>query len=149
MNDNHLIDRAYEAPNDSKMELLASEYTSNVNTLVELWSLAKMVKDVRGDSIWEVLCQMGCMPVPFENLGYSFDYKKLKGIYFPNKNGNNTIRFAIPKLAIGDEEKWNDITSRINRANSMVTESKFIIMGNEVWLIHDVLCLTTMIMWLW
>lgn len=136
MNESSLNNNGNRDIESESIELLTPENTSKVSTLTELWSLAKMVKDVEGDSIWEVLFKTGCKPKPF-CYGYMFDYKGLTGIYFAKRNSSETIRFAIPKLLDLDENSYDEIFSKVNVANSMISESKFTIMGKEVWLIHE------------
>lgn len=137
MNESSLNNNGNRDIESESIELLTPENTSKVSTLTELWSLAKMVKDLEGDSIWNILYRIGCNPIPFENLGYSFDYNDLRGLYFPMKKDNQTIRFVIPKLVIFNEKVAEEIRCRVNIANSMIAESKFTILGDEVWLIHE------------
>lgn len=108
----------------------------NVNKMTELWTLAKIVKDMYGDSIWEVLFKGGYNPRPF-HLGYSFNYQGLYAIYFSKKRGSDIIRFAIPKLIEVSKNTSEVIARKVNVANSIILESKFAIIGNEVWLIHE------------
>lgn len=137
MIENSLNDKNSDVSDSVSLDLLTIQNTSDISTVTELWSLAKMVRDVKGDPIWDTLHKKGSNPEPFENLGYSFDYNGLTGIYFPKRNGSETIRFAIPKIIDLKEDSSNEIADKVNVANSMITESKFAVMGNEVWLLHE------------
>ncbi len=117
--------------------LLTPESTADVSNLTQLWSLARMARDLEGDPFWDALFSMGCNPETCDNLGFFFDYHGLKGIYFPGKSGSNTVRFTIPRLSVFDRDTSNRMTGLVNMANSMVSESRFAIMGDEVWLIHE------------
>lgn len=130
---NNNISDIYDSGNS---DLLTPENTSKISTVTELWSMAKIVKDIGGDPIWEVLFKAGCRPKPFY-YGYMFDYKGLTGIYFTKKKRGETIRFAIPKLMDMNEDTSDEIADKVNVANAMITESKFAVMGKEVWLIHE------------
>lgn len=137
MNEISSIDKSSDATSIDLLEKLTSDVTSNVKTITDLWSLARMTKDLEGDPIWEVLYQMECNPKPVGNIGYNFDYKGFKGIYIPMRKSSGIIRFAFPKLAsvgIRSREKLNEL---VNMANSMVSESKFTLMSDDVWLIYE------------
>lgn len=116
--------------------LLSPETTLKVTDTTDLWMLAKMVGDIAGDRIWEVLYRSGCNPRPFDRLGFSFEYEGYNCLYFPASKDSCILRFAIPKISsrliLGDK-----IMDMVNRANSLATESKFAIMGDEVWLIYE------------
>lgn len=126
--------------NDSGNELLdviTPEVAESTKTIYDLWSLARMTKDMNGDPIWEAIYKMGYNPVPFDNLGFIFDYGNFKMLYIPMRKCNSLVRFALPKLAsIGIQSK-EKLMESVNVANSLVTESRFIIMGDDVWLIHE------------
>lgn len=137
MNENSSTDKGSNEANIDPIDTLTPDVTSNIKTITDLWSLARMTKDIEGDHIWEVLYQMGCNPEPLENIGYNFDYKGFKGIYAPMRKSSGIIRFAMPKLAsvgIRSREGLNEI---VNIANSMVAESKFTLMGDDVWLTYE------------
>lgn len=137
MNQKCSIDKDSNVANIDPIDTLTPDVTSNIKTITDLWSLARITKDIEGDPIWDVLYQMGCNPEPVENIGYNFDYKSFKGIYVPKKKTSAIIRFAMPKLAsmgIRSREGLNEI---VNIANSMVAESKFTLMGDDVWLIYE------------
>lgn len=142
MNENSNIDKSSDAASKGLPETLTSDVTSNIKTITDLWSLARITKDVEGDPVWEVLYQMGCNPQPAENIGYNFDYKGFKGVYVPMRKSTRIIRFALPKLAsvniksvnIKSREQLNEF---VNMANAMVTESKFTLMGDDVWLVYE------------
>lgn len=89
------------------------------------------------EPITGILEQLGCNPEYMDNIGYIFQYSGYEGLYIPQKSGTDVIRFAFPKLARVDQDSKDSIMECINMANSMVTESKFTIMGNEVWLIFE------------
>lgn len=116
--------------------LLSPETTLKVIDTTDLWMLAKMAGDIAVDRIWKVLYRSGYNPIPFDRLGFSFDYKGYNCLYLPASKGSKTIRFAIPKISsrliLGDK-----ISDMVNRANSLATESKFTIMEDEVWLIYE------------
>lgn len=137
MNENSSLDKGDNEAGINFSDTLTFDITSNIKTISDLWSLARVAKDVNGDPIWETLYQLGCNPEPFEKIGYNFDYKGFKGIYVPMKNSSEIIRFALPKLAgvsIKSREELNEV---VNIANSMVAESKFTLMGDDVWLIYE------------
>lgn len=119
-----------------RMGILTPEVTKNVNTITELWALGRITKDIIGDPIWNVLYHLDCNPEPLENLGYSFNYCGYNGLYIPPRQGG-VAHFALPKLASTNNEVNNKLIERINMANSMLTESKFTMMGNDVWLIYE------------
>lgn len=121
----------------SAADVLTTEITSKIKTIYELWSWAKIAKDIAGDPIWDALYQLGCKPKPLENLGYSFYYGSFYGIYIPLGERNGLVRFALPKLLNICTISKGEICERINIANSLVTESKFIILGDDVWLVHE------------
>lgn len=137
MIENSLNSKSRDVSDVGSLDILTPEKTSKVSTVTELWTLAKIVKDIGGDIIWEVLYKDGCNPEPLGTLGYFFDYSGFRGIYYPKRNGCDTIRFAVPKLIDINENAINEIADKVNMANSMIPESKFIVMGNEVWLIHE------------
>ncbi len=137
MNESSPIDKSSDPASISLLDTLTPDVTSNVKTITDLWSLARMTKDMEGDPVWEVLYQMGCNPEPVENTGYNFEYKGFKGIYIPMRKSSGIIRFALPKLSsvnIKSRERLNEV---VNIANSMVAESKFTLMGEDVCLIYE------------
>ncbi len=137
MNENSSIYKDSNVANIDPIDTLTPDVTSNIKTIIDLWLLARMRKDMEGDPVWEVLYQMGCNPEPVENIGYNFDYKGFNGIYAPMRKSLEIIRFALPKLAsvgIRSREGLNEI---VNIANSMVAQSKFTLMGDDVWLIYE------------
>jgi len=137
MNDDSNIFGDSNINGDELLDIITPEVVESIKTISDLWSLARMTKDVNGDSIWEVLYQMGCNPVPFDNLGYNFDCGNFKMLYIPMRKGNNLVRFALPKLASVGIQSKDRLMESVNTANSLVTESKFAIMGDDVWLIHE------------
>lgn len=137
MNENSTIDKSSDAASIGLLDTLTPDVTSNVKSITDLWSLARMMRDVEGDSVWEALYQMGCNPEPVENIGYNFDYKGFKGIYVPMKKSTGIIRFALPKLASVNIKSRKQLNELVNIANAMVTESKFTLMGDYVWLIYE------------
>lgn len=136
MIENSLDDKNRNTADGGSMDLLTPENTSKIDTVTELWSLAKIVKDIDGDPIWEALFRAGCRPQRLY-YGYMFFYKGLTGIYFTKENRSGTVRFAIPKLIDLTEANFNEITEKVNVANSMIAESKYVVIGNEAWLIHE------------
>ena len=94
-------------------------------------------KDKISNPIWYALEELGCKPIVMENLGYTFQYSGYEGIYFTPQPTNDVARFAFPKLVNIDQESKYRISECVNMVNSMVTESKFTIMGNEVWMIFE------------
>ena len=116
---------------------ITQDVTSSINTIVDLWSLARITKDIKGDPIWDALCQLGCNPEPLDKLGYRFDYSGYKCLYVPHKYENEVVRFALPKLANCDQEANAELNKLIHMANSLVRESKFTILGEEVWLVYE------------
>lgn len=137
MNEHSSINKSSDATCSTILDTLMPDVTSDIKTIADLWALARMTKDVEGDPVWEVLYQLECNPEPMENIGYNFDYKGLTGIYIPMRKSSGIIRFALPKLAGANVRSREEITDLINLANSMVTESKFSLMGDEVWLIYE------------
>lgn len=138
MNDSSITDNnGYISSDSNLMSLITPDVSAEVKTLSDLWSLAKMVKDVAGDRIWDVLFQMGCNPSPFDNLGYVFDYSGFSGIYFPAKNERGTIRFVLPRLYDTKHKTKEELADIVNTANSLVTESKFTLMDDEIWIVHE------------
>lgn len=137
MKESSIIDNHSYEPEFDILNMLTPEISSEVSTLTELWSLARMVKDAKGDRIWDVLFQMGCNPLPLDNLGYVFEFNGLSGIYFPAQAESRTIRFTLPRLYCTDDRPKDELADIVNTANSFVTESKFTIMDNDVWLVHE------------
>lgn len=137
MNENSSIDKDSNTSCIGLLDTLTPDITSNVKTITDLWSLARMTKDLEGDPVWDVLYQLGCNPVPVENIGYNFDYRGFKGIYVPIRKSSGIIRFALPKLASVGIKSQKKLIELVNTANSMVTESKFTLMGSDVWLIYE------------
>lgn len=137
MSDDSIIYGDSNINNDGLLDIITSEVVDSIKSISDLWSLARMTRDVNGDSIWEVLYQMGYNPVPFDNLGYNFDYGNFKMLYIPMKKGNRLVRFALPKLASVGIQSKDKLMESVNTANSLVTESKFTIMDDDVWLIHE------------
>lgn len=137
MNENNTVNNSSNDNGDYVLSEITPEIAADIKTIAELWSLAKMRRDTRGDKIWEVLFQMGCNPEPFDKLGYSFDYKKFNGIYIPPQKATGIARFAFPKLASIGTKSRKQLMESVNVANSLVSESKFTIMGDDVWLIYE------------
>ena len=137
MKESSNIDNLNYEPGLDIINMLTPKVSSEVSTLTELWSLSRMVKDAKGDRIWDVLFQMGCNPSPLDNLGYVFDYNGLSGIYFPANTESKTIKITLPRLYCTDVRPKDELADIVNTANSFVTESKFIIMGNDIWLVHE------------
>lgn len=137
MNENNSINRDREAANLGILDALTPDVTSNVKTITDLWSLARMTKDMEGDPVWDALYQMGCDPEPFENIGYNFDYGNFKMLYIPMRKDNRLVRFALPKLASVGIQSKEKLMESVNTANSLVAESKFALMGDDVWLVHE------------
>ncbi len=117
--------------------MLSREATADVRTIEDLWALAKAVGDIKGDPIWESLHQLGCNPVSLAGSGFEFDYSGYKGIYFPKKSRAGITRFVFPKLLPVAKKTSGELSDVINLANSYVSECKFIIIGEDVWLIHE------------
>ncbi len=137
MNKNGYMDNGIDVADVDVANALTPDVTSKIKTLTDLWALARMTRDLAGDDVWEALYQMGCNPEPVDNVGYDFDYKGLKGLYVPKKKSSGIIRFAIPKLANIGIKSREKLMESVNTANSLVPESKFTIMGDDVWLIHE------------
>lgn len=140
MIENNSIDNNCEVMSNALIEILQPEETKKVSTITDLWVMAKMTKDFIGDPIWETLNQIGCNPRPFENLGFNFNFNGLTMIYFPARQKRNTIRFVIPNLVSlknNDNKTYEDMNRVVNAANALVTESKFIFIYDEVWLIQE------------
>lgn len=137
MNEKSSIDKSSDVTSTGILDTLTPDVTSNVKTITDLWSLARMTKDVEGDPVWDVLYHRGCNPEPVENIGYKFDYKDFRVIYVPMRKSSRIIRFALPKLASVSVKTREELNELVNMANSMVSESKFTLMGGEVWLIYE------------
>lgn len=137
MNDNGSADNNHDIPEFILKDILAPGTTAKVSTLTELWSLARMAKDVKGDAVWDALQRFGCRPEPLADVGYVFTYDGLGGIYFPASDGGGTVRFALPKLLHVDTESREKLTELVNQANSIVPECKFAVIDDEVWLILE------------
>jgi len=137
MNDDSNIYGDSNINGNELLDVITPEVVECIKTISDLWSLAKMTKDMNGDSIWDVLHQMGYNPVPFDNLGYNFDCGNFKMLYIPMRKDNRLVRFALPKLASVSIQSKDRLMELVNTANSLVTESKFTIMGDDVWLIHE------------
>lgn len=89
------------------------------------------------EPITDILDQMGCNPQPMDNIGYTFQYSGYQGLYVPRTPGKDIVRFVFPKLARVYQDSKDSFMERLNMANSIVTESKFTVMENEVWLIFE------------
>ncbi len=137
MNENNLINQSGDEADFGILETITPDVTSNIKTITDLWSLAHMKKDMEGDPVWDELYQLGCNPEPVENIGYVFDYEGFKGIYVPMRKSSEIIRFALPKLESVGIKSRDELNEFVNIANSMVAESKFTLMGNDVWLIYE------------
>lgn len=68
MIENGLKDKNSDVTDSGGLELLTPENTSNMCTATGLWALAKMVNDMGGDPICELL-----MEHIFENLKYGVE----------------------------------------------------------------------------
>lgn len=121
----------------SAADVLTPEITSKIKTISELWSWAKITKDIAGDPIWEALNMLGCNPKPLDNLGYSFCYDGFNCLYLPLGKRRGLVRFTMPKLLNICTVSKEGLSERINMANSLVTESKFMILGDDIWLVHE------------
>lgn len=137
MNDDNTINENRNDKRDNLLDMITPDVATEIKTLTDLWSLARMTKDMNGDPVWETLYQIGCNPEPFDNLGYNLDYGGYRMIYIPMRNSNGVARFALPKLASVGIKSKASLMEAVNNANSLVTESKFAIMGDDVWLIHE------------
>ena len=137
MNEKSSIDKSSDTVSIGILDTLTPDVTSSIKTITDLWSLARMTKDIEGDPVWDVLYQMGCNPKPVENIGYNFDYKDFKGIYVPMRKSSRIIRFALPKLASVSAKTREELNELVNMANMMVSESKFTLMSDDVWLIYE------------
>ena len=137
MIDNSTMDRRGDETINGRPQAITRELTSNIKTITDLWSLARIAKDINGDPIWESLYQFGCKPEPFKNLGYYFEYCDYKGLYIPQKKSKGVVRFALPKLVNIGINSREIIMEAVNIANSLVMESKFTVMGEDVWFIHE------------
>lgn len=137
MNEKSSIDKSSDTASIGILDILTPDVTSSIKTITDLWSFARMTKDVEGDPVWDVLYQMGCNPKPVENIGYNFDYKDFKGIYVPMRKSSRIIRFALPKLASVNVKTREELNELVNMANTMVSESKFTLMSDDVWLIYE------------
>lgn len=137
MNDDSNIKENLNDKRDILLDMITPDVATEIKTITDLWSLARMTKDMNGDPVWETLFQIGCNPEPFDNHGYNFDYSGYRMIYISMRNSNGVSRFALPKLAsVGIKSKIS-LMEAVNKANSLVTESKFALMGDDVWLIHE------------
>lgn len=137
MSDNSSNDKCSDIAGVDLLDLLTPEVTEYIQTLTDLWSLAKIAKDIKGDSIWDALYQLGCSPRPLENTGYSFDYSGYRFLYVPLSHDYGEARFSVPDLASTNQLTMERLREYVNLANSLVTENKFIIFGDEIWLIHE------------
>lgn len=137
MNDDNTINENRNDKRDNLLDMITPDVATEIKTLTDLWSLARMTKDMNGDPVWETLYKIGCNPEPFDNLGYNLDYGGYRMIYIPMRNNNGVARFALPKLASVGIKSKASLMEVVNNANSLVTESKFAIMGDDVWLIHE------------
>lgn len=135
MNNNSIFDNNNQINN--LFDAITPDVVADVKTVHDLWTLAKMTKDMNGDPAWEALYQMGYNPVPFDNLGYNFDYGSYKMLYIPMRKDKCLVRFALPKLASVGVNTKEKLMELVNTANSLVAESKFALMGEDVWLIHE------------
>lgn len=134
MNDSSSTDKSISS---DQADILTHEATARVKTISDLWILARIVKDIEGDPVWEVLDRLGYRPAPSGDIGYNFDYNGFKGIYIPAKRRSGLISFMIPKLADVSGRSRVKVNEILNLANSLVTESKFTVIGSEVWLVHE------------
>lgn len=137
MNNDSVSNRIDSFQKDNLFDVITPDVVAGVKTIHDLWSLAKITKDITGDPAWEALYQMGYNPVPFDNLGYNFDYGNYKMLYIPMRKDSCVIRFALPKLASVGANTKEKLMESVNIANSLVVESKFALMGDDVWLIHE------------
>ncbi len=135
MNNNSISDNNNQINN--LFDAITPDAVADVKTVHDLWTLAKMTKDINGDPIWETLYQMGYNPVPFDNLGYNFDYGNYKMLYIPMRKDSCLVRFALPMLASICDSTKEKLMESVNTANSLVVESKFALMGEDVWLIYE------------
>ncbi|MDE7135140.1 MAG: hypothetical protein K2N91_00755 [Muribaculaceae bacterium] len=132
MNDRSSTDKSSDVSG-----ILTLEETAGVKNISELWILAKIVKDAAGDPVWDVLNRSGCRPAPAGDLGYSFDYGGFKGLYVQDKKRRGLISLALTSLADVSNLPRGEADCLINLANSMVTEGKFMLMRDGVWLLHE------------
>lgn len=137
MSKNSVSNRIDNIQKDDFFDVITPDVLASIKTIHDLWSLAKITKDINGDQVWEALYQMGYNPEPFDNIGYKFDYGNYKMLYIPKRKGNNLVRFALPKLACVGANTKEKLLETVNTANSLVRESKFALMGEDVWLIHE------------
>lgn len=137
MIDNRTNDKNSDRTVNDGIHEITLDVTSSIKSIVDLWALARITKDIKGDPIWDILYQLGCNPEPFDNLGYRFNYSGFEGLYFPRRRENGIVRFALPKLASTNHDTNDKLIERVNMANSMLAECKFTIIRDEVWLIYE------------
>lgn len=137
MNDDNTINENLNDKRDILLDMITPDVATEIMTITDLWSLAKMAKDMNGDPVWETLFQIGCNPEPFDNLGYNFNYGDYQMIYIPMRTSKGVSRFALPKLASVGVKSKESMMEAVNNANSLVAESKFTLMGDDVWLIYE------------
>jgi len=120
--------------------IISEKETSGVETLTDLWILAKITHDTIGDPILDSIKVLATDLKPLDKTTYAFDYHGYQCIYFSCKDSASPTRIAIPRLAPIEETNLTKLAETVNLANTMVGECKFVIIGGDVWIIHERCC---------
>lgn len=107
-----------------------------VESLQELWILAKIASNHNPDPIIAAIMALGLNPTKIEGIGYEFIYQNMNVLYLSGHD-KSLIRFAIPKIELITASNAEMITQVVNSVNSLVPGSKISIISNEVWAIYE------------
>jgi len=125
---------------DMADEIISEKETSEVKNLTDLWILAKITHDTIGNPILDYIRTLTTDLRPIDKKTYTFDYCGYQYMYFSRKDSCSLSRIAIPRLVPVGKNNESKLAETVNLANTMVGECKFIIIGGEVWIIHERCC---------
>ena len=120
--------------------IISEKETREVENLTDLWILAKITHDTIGDPILDYIRTLTAELRPLDKKAYSFGYCGYQYIYFIRKDSGSPTRIAIPRLVPVEKNNESKLAETVNLANTMVGECKFVIIGGDVWIIHERCC---------
>ncbi len=120
--------------------IISEKESCEVENMTDLWILAKITHDTIGDPILDYIRILTTDLRPLDKKAYSFDYCGYQYIYFIRKDSSSPTRIAIPRLVPVEKNNESKLAETVNLANTMVGECKFVIIGGDVWIIHERCC---------
>lgn len=118
-------------------EIISEKETSEVKNLTDLWILAKITHDMTGDPILDHIRILTTDLRPLDKMAYTFDYSGYQYIYFNRKDSVSPTRIEIPRLVPVEKNNESKLAETVNLVNTMIGECKFVIIGGDVWIIHE------------